>query len=240
MKRAKRQGNREGRPRSRPGESLLFTEMYTLPKKRERSGTMVSPTVSTPHIHLQGFRRVSHNRAINALRNAGYYPHAVSAKNCPSGEPYNNYVKVGYKYWVEYCLAEGLSRTSKRARRVLLYVFYAQPIFRGKQSTVMRIIHTSMTNGTHRFGNADAPRCFKKLFNILDQNERARVWLTDRGTSEDVSVAYLAAVSACVWSYAILLMAIRYFAHGHALFCSWPYAILLMAMRYFAHGHALF
>ena len=36
-----------------------------------------------------------------------------------------------------------------------------------------------------------------------------------------------------------MLMAIRYFAHGHELFCSWPCAIFLMAMRYFAHGHAL-
>ena len=44
----------------------------------------------------------------------------------------------------------------------------------------------------------------------------------------------------CSWPCAILLMAMRYFAHGHTLFRSWPYAILLMAMRYFAHGHALF
>ena len=57
-----------------------------------------------------------------------------------------------------------------------------------------------------------------------------------------MAIRYLAHGHAlfCSWPYAILHMAIRYFAHDHTLFRSWPYAILLMAMRYFAHGHTLF
>lgn len=151
LKTEKRKGNRHGQPRVFHGESLDFTTLYKLPAKKDRSNNMLSPTASTPHPHLPFTRRVSHNAAITKLRNAGYWPHAVSAKNCPTGEPYNNFIKVGYKYWIEYCLAEGLTRSSERGRKVLLYIFYAEPMFRGKNSPVMRVIHTCMTSGTHRF-----------------------------------------------------------------------------------------
>jgi len=253
LRNQKRQGDHKGRPRVLPGESLQFDEIYEAPSKKDRGEGMLSPLVSTPHTHLKGLRRVPHNKAITKLRNAGYWPCAVSANNCPTGQAYDNFVKVKYKYWIEYCIAEGLTRTHERARRALLYVFYATPMFRGKHSDVIRIIHTGMFSGTHRFGNANAPKCFDRLLNILRKNKQAQTWLTDKGASEGVPVEYLAAVSShtrmairngtyghtqsYVWPYTIARMAIRNGTYGHTQSYVWPYAILRMAIRNPTYGH---
>ena len=246
LQQQRRQGDHKGRPRVLPGESLEFNEVYTAPSKQDRGANMLSPTVSTPHIHLPGQRRVSHNQAITKLRNAGFWPCAVSAKNCPTGQPYDNFVKVRYKYWIEYCIAEGLTRSNDRARRALLYVFYAKPVFRGKPSDVIRIIHTGMFSGTHRFGNANAPKCFARLLNILQKNKAAKTWLTDRGANKNVPVPYLAAVGylftyghtySHVWPYAHSHMAIRTLTYGHTHTHIWPYVLSRMAIRTLTYGH---
>ena len=79
-------------------------------------------------LHTTKHRSISHNRAINELRNLGLYP--VSTLPTPKYPRYNNYVRVLYSYWVFYCAAEGYNKHHAMARQVLLYVFYAQPQFR--------------------------------------------------------------------------------------------------------------
>ena len=78
--------------------------------------------------HTTKNRSISHNRAINELRNLGLYP--VNTQPTPTYPRYNNYVRVLYSYWVFYCEAEGYNKHHAMARQVLLYVFYAQPEFR--------------------------------------------------------------------------------------------------------------
>lgn len=65
-------------------------------------------------------QQVSHNFAINATRNAGFFPVTVSADDPEnlSNKNISNYDKVLVHYFVNYCLAESLEVTSKEAREV--------------------------------------------------------------------------------------------------------------------------
>ena len=73
-------------------------------------------------------RSVSHNKAINELRNLALYP--VNTQATATRPTYNNYVSVLYSYWVFYCEAEGYNKHHAMARQVLLYVFYARPEYK--------------------------------------------------------------------------------------------------------------
>ena len=73
------------------------------------------------------------------------------ATDNPSKKLFNNFPKCLTKYWVDYCKAQGLSLSSDLARKILLYLFYAQPVFQGKASPCIRIIHHCMLTGTKRF-----------------------------------------------------------------------------------------
>ena len=92
---------------------------------------MLSPRVHTKHTYLPFLRGISHNKAINELRNLGMYP--VNTRPTGTHPTYNNYNSVLYSYWVFYCEAEGYNKHHEMARRVLLYVFYAQVEFKGIQ-----------------------------------------------------------------------------------------------------------
>ena len=83
-------------------------------------------------------RSISHNRAINELRNLGLYP--VNTEATPAYPRYNNYLRVLYSYWVFYCEAEGYNKHHAMARQVLLYVFYAQPLFKSMSSDFTRYV----------------------------------------------------------------------------------------------------
>ena len=89
-------------------------------------------------IHLP-LRSVSHNKAINELRNLGLYPvNTRATKDCPV---YNNYVSVLYSYWVFYCEAEGYNKHHVMARQVLLYVFYAKSEFKSMSLTCCVLVY---------------------------------------------------------------------------------------------------
>lgn len=118
----------QGRPKLTSGEVLNFSNY--VPTKAADRGAMVSPRISTKHTYLPFLRSVAHNVAINELRNLGLYPvkTRVTKKN-----PYSvfNYNSVLYAYWVFYCNAEGYNRHHAIARKVLLYLFFGKPHFKG-------------------------------------------------------------------------------------------------------------
>lgn len=80
-------------------------------------------------------RSVSHNRAINELRNLGLYP--VNTQPTSVYPRYNNYPIVLYSYWVYYCEAEGYNKHHAMTRQVLLYLFFGEPEFKSKQFSVL-------------------------------------------------------------------------------------------------------
>ena len=67
-----------------------------------------------------------------------------------SNKVFESYPKVLYFYYVNYCLAKCLETTSKEAREVLLYLFYAKPEYKGKNVPCVNIIHRCMQSGTYR------------------------------------------------------------------------------------------
>ena len=85
-------------------------------------------------------RSISHNVAINKLRNSGLYP--VNTKPTSEYRSYNNFTSVLYSYWVYYCEAEGYNKHHAMARQVLLYVFYAKPHF--KSMFLFLLLHMSL------------------------------------------------------------------------------------------------
>ena len=105
-------------------------------------------------------------------------------------------------YWYLYCKAEGLHPSHQRAREVLLYIFYAKPLFQGREVPCIHIIHRCMQAGTYRFvcpvcsttthWSCDVhPRrfrepevLFKEALEIMREHEPAVHWLTDKGTNE--------------------------------------------------------
>ena len=190
-----RRGTRDGKPRPRPGEDMTFKEMYKLETKDQRKN-MMSPRTGTAHNHMAFLRGVGHNFAINGCRNAGFWPTIVLAKNCPTGQRYDNTPRTLYRYWIDYCRAEGLTRSHQLARKVLMYLFYATPMYKGKPSPCVRIIHRCMMAGIHRFASGEAINCFAELLAMLnDKKEGAQctAWLTDENAAL-ASPKYLAAV----------------------------------------------
>ena len=80
------------------------------------------------------------------------FPVRVSADDPDnlSNKVFESYPKVLYFYYVNYCLAKCLETTSKEARKVLLYLFYAKPEYKGKNVPCVNIIHRCMQSGTYR------------------------------------------------------------------------------------------
>ena len=70
---------------------------------------------------------------------------------------YCNYPKCLRYYWLHYCKAEGLHPTHQVARTILLYLFYAKPMFQGKEVPCIHIIHRCMQSGTYRYVTCDVP-----------------------------------------------------------------------------------
>ena len=107
------------------------------------------------HVSSRNFAcvlQVSHNYAINCTRNAGYYPVRVLADDPDnlSNSVFENFPKVLFHYYICYCVAEALDITSKEAREVLLYLHYAKPVYKGKETSCVQIIHRCMQSGTYR------------------------------------------------------------------------------------------
>ena len=68
-----------------------------------------------------------------------------------SNKVYCNYHKTLFLYWINYCLAEGLHPSHQVVREVLLYLFYAKPVFQGREVSCVHIIHRCMQAATYRY-----------------------------------------------------------------------------------------
>ena len=105
---------------------------------------MLSPKTVSSHPKLRLLRSISHKKTISVLLD-DLFPCAVKAKNTTSGEPFSNFNRVLYTYYVTYCRAEGLTRVHDQTREVLLFVFhgkYKSP--NGCDVPVIREIHKTM------------------------------------------------------------------------------------------------
>ena len=65
---------------------------------------------------LKFLRSASHEPVIQRLRQAALYP--VQIPDNPRKQPWNNFSKVLYTYFIHYCAAEGLTRSNNMARQV--------------------------------------------------------------------------------------------------------------------------
>jgi hypothetical protein len=102
------------------------------------------------------FRVHSHLPAIRAIRNLNLYPQMIKAKDMPTGVAWDNVSESLHTYHHKYCAAEGLSKTSKMARLILLYLFYGRCRLKsGKLVPVIRGIHKKASEGRHRCDTVD-------------------------------------------------------------------------------------
>jgi hypothetical protein len=180
-------GDSLGRPRVDafgPPHTLTWAK-YEIGNRKERPD-MRSPRTVAPHSYLPFLRGVSHNYAVNATHNAGHYPVRVSSKDPGNvaGKEFTTFNKVIYCYYVNYCFAEGLQRTSKLASEVLLYLFHSKPEYKGKPSSVIRILHRCLQSGTYRFPEPET--LFEDALEILRTVPAATSWLTDKGAAKTV------------------------------------------------------
>lgn len=133
----------QGKPVLQSGD-VLHWKSYRGGKASDRP-TMKSPRTKSAHSYLAFLRGVSHNYAINALRNLGAYP--VQTEATGTTGVYSNFTNVLYYYWCYYCFAEGLNKHHVTAREVLVYLFYAKPDFKGMCPHA--ILHVSIRFSIH-------------------------------------------------------------------------------------------
>jgi len=169
---------------------VLFWKTYTPEKKKAEA--MRSPRTVTPHNYFRFLRGVSHNYAINASRNLGCFPVTVAAddEDNLSDRIFCNHTKVLLTYYIHYCYAEGLHPSSQTAREVLVYLFYAKPLYQGKEVSCIRIIHRCMQSGTYRFPETET--LFKEVLKLMRENPCILHWLADKGDNNiDSSTLYV-------------------------------------------------
>lgn len=147
---------------------------------------------------LPYLRRVSHTRAVNALKEAHLYPLKMNPSTRPDGTPWNNFAHVLYHYHVFYCVSEGLHRTSVMARKVLIYLFHGvatpEDTLRGvRRAPVIRIIHHACNNGRHLCSKANLTKHFAKLLTLMKENPDMKKILLDKGRASPpkIFLAYM-------------------------------------------------
>ena len=132
----------KGRPVLQSGDVLTW-KSYIGCKASDRP-TMKSPRTKSAHSYLSFLRGVSHNYAINELRNLGAYLVEIEATETTG--MYTNATNVLYYYWCYYCHVEGLNKHHVLTRQALMYLFYANPVFEGVSSCVWECVHNPMDN----------------------------------------------------------------------------------------------
>ena len=142
-------------------------------------------------------RKVSHTRAIRALKKMGLEPLKMDPRTRPRGKRWNNFARVLYTYWVHYCVAEGISRFDEKARAILLYLFHghgkAEQTQRGlRRVKVLTVIHHACSWGKHQFAPEVLAKCFHKLYKVIKGNKHGIKFLTDRHAK--MSLTYNACV----------------------------------------------
>lgn len=143
-------------------------------------------------------RRVSHTKAINALKEAHLFPLKMNPDTRHDGTPWNNFAHVIYHYHVFYCVSEGLHRTSLTARQVLVYLFHGtaapEDTLRGvKRAPVIRILHHACNNGKHLASRTNLLKHFSKLLKVIEENPDMIKLLTDKGKTKapKIFLAYM-------------------------------------------------
>lgn len=166
------------------------------PSERLSTHTYSRSNKTVPRLPF--LRRVSHTKAINALKEAHLFPLNMNPESTPDKAPWNNYAHVIYYYHVFYCVSEGLHRTSVTARKVLLYLSHGfatpESTLRGvKCAPVIRIIHHACNNGRHLTSQKTLKKHFSKLLKLLDGNPDMKKLLLDKGKTKapKVFLAYM-------------------------------------------------
>ena len=110
------------------------------------------------HTNLPFLRTGGVVYAIGKLRCADIFPVKINPDTLPTAiSSWNNYDKVIRVFHVHYCYAQGLSRTSDKARVVLVYLKKGVGFMRSKNQPCIRILHKKLTTNRNRF------TCAKKI-----------------------------------------------------------------------------
>ena len=145
------------------------------------------------HKFLQYLRKNGVQHVVEKLKVLGFSPVACDASEMPHNKKWNNFAEVLYTFWILYCEYEGHSRTSKWARKLLLYLFYGYyDNHKGRMWPVVRQVHRMCTTGRHRFAKF-TEKCFVTLFQLLNREPELVQFLTDKGEGSP-PLRYLMAV----------------------------------------------
>jgi len=142
-----------GRPVLGPEEIVPSITSEYDPEKTKSLRVHMPKSVAS-HTTFPFFRLHAHLPAIRVVRNLNLYPVFIKAKDMPTGVSWTNIPQCLHTYHHAYCGAEGLTKTHKLARSVLLYLFFGSymAVTKGKQkpAKVIRGIHKKASEGRHR------------------------------------------------------------------------------------------
>lgn len=86
-----------------------------------------------------------------------------------------------YWYWVHYCYAEGLNRSSERAKSMLMFLFYGHYTFRGGKTPIVHAIRKSVMSGRYRFAMTKNQETYELFAKTLDDHPEWEQFLEDKG-----------------------------------------------------------
>lgn len=92
--------------------------------------------------------------------------------------------KTLYWYWVHYCYAEGLTRSSERAKLMLMFLFYGVYLYNGKKQPIIHAIRRSVMSGRYRFAMTKHKGAYDFFAAALDTNPDWDQFLDDKGKSK--------------------------------------------------------
>ena len=92
--------------------------------------------------------------------------------------------KTLYWYWVHYCYAEGLTRSSERAKLMLMFLFYGVYLYNGKKTPIIHAIRRSVMSGRYRFAMTKNKLAYDLFAAALDNNPGWDQFLDDKGKSK--------------------------------------------------------
>jgi hypothetical protein len=135
-------------------------------------------------------------------------------------DKWDNFVRIKWKFYVRYCVQEGLTQSMDLAERVKAYVFYGTyrfvRIVRKERKTqikpVLHAIHNILTQYRCRFVKHVEDR-FETFIDLIQKNPEWKNFFDDLGVG-NVPLAYLVAIeeglrSYCFTSSSTLTMGIR-------------------------------
>ena len=143
------------------------------------------------HKDIPLFRAVSVTKTILYMVNGGWYPVSCTPASMPNGKRWDNFASCLYHFHALYCWLEGLARTSREAREVLLYVFYGTYKWKTKMKETKVVVTRTkpflfflvkkMNNGRSRFVK-DLEENFKMFLSYLSKHPQHKKFLDDKGS----------------------------------------------------------